>query len=156
MTELNARFLTKTVAPRVVKAAIWGTAMFIIIYQLPSMLIPQDLPLDILPFNLNARLLEFATITVFFAVVGQLLAKTIIGCGFGIVKAIILILFFFSVSEGGIFTVDIPTAEVTFNVTVDVCVVLLMVVSVNLLNIAKNLLEAVKIFSEKTAEPDFK
>jgi hypothetical protein len=156
MAELNARFIKETVAPRVLKAVIWGSVMYIILYQVPSMLIPRDLPLDILPFDLNAQLFEFASISVFFAVVGQLLSKTIIGCGFGIAKSIILILFFLALSEGGIFSVDIPAGEIMFNVTVDVCVILVMVVSVNLLNIAKNLLEAIKIFSEKSAEPDFK
>lgn len=155
MTEINTKFITGTVAPRVLKAVIWGTVTYIIMYHIPSMLIPQDIPQEIMPFDVNARLLEFATISVFFAVMGQLLAHTIIGCGFGIVKAIIIIVFFFSVSDGGVFSVTLPIEEITLKLTVDISIILLMVVSVNLLSIAKNLLEAIKILGEKLDEPDF-
>ena len=150
MIKLDKKFFMYTVAPRVLKAFIWGTVTYILIYSVPSMLIPQDIPVDIMPFDLNARLFELATISVFFAVVGQLLSKTLIGCGFGIVKAIVYIIFFFTVSDGGIFSIDVPLGGTMLNVTVDVSIILLMVVSVNLLGIAKSLLDAIRIFSEKS------
>ena len=155
MAELNVKLITKTVLPRVLKAAFWGTLTFIVVYYVPLMLIPTDIPQGILPFDISARLFDFAVISAFFTVVGHLLARTIIGCGFGILKAIIIILFFFVVSEGGIFNVALPFADTTFNLSVDISIILLMVVSVSLLSIAKNLFEAITILTEKSAELDF-
>ena len=155
MAELNTKFLTKTVIPRVLKAAIWGTLTLIIVYYVPMMLIPRNLPQNIIPFDFNTFLFNFAMISIFFAVAGQLFSGTIYGCCFGVAKAIIIISYFFAISEGGILGVSLPVSGTIMNITVDICIILLMVVSVSLLSIAKHLLEAVTILSEKPAELDF-
>jgi len=155
MAELNANFVTKTVLPRVLKAAVWGTFTFVMVYYLPLMLIPQDLPQNILPFDYTAQLLDFAVISVLFAVVGQLFSGTVIGCGFGIARALVIIAYFFVVSEGGVFSVTLPISEVTVNLTLDISILLLMIVSVNLLSIAKNLFEAITLLAEKSTEINF-
>jgi hypothetical protein len=154
MIELNRKLIIKTVLPRVLKAAFWGTLTFVIVYYLPMMLIPTDIPQGLIPFDIADTLFGFAVISVFFTVVGHLLAGTIIGCGFGIVKAIIIIVFFFTVSDGGIFHLAIPYAGATFNLSVDVTIILLMVVSVGLLGIAKSLFEAITILTENSTELD--
>ncbi|MFA5365853.1 MAG: hypothetical protein WC325_11790 [Candidatus Bathyarchaeia archaeon] len=150
MTEYNADFFSKTVVPRVFKAALWGAVTFVIVYYLPMMFIPKDIPQSIIPFDIAARLLDFAVLSVFFAVAGQLFAGTIYGCGFGIAKSIAIIGYFFWVSEGGIFHVSVPIQDITINVTLDISIILLMIVSVNLLSIAKNLIEALTILTDKT------
>jgi len=155
MAELNANFVTKTVLPRVLKAAVWGTFTFVMVYYLPLMLIPQDLPQNILPFDYTAQLLDFAVISVFFAVVGQLFSGTVIGCGFGIARALVIIAYFFVVSEGGVFSVTLPISEVTVNLILDISTLFLMIVSVNLLSIAKNLFEAISLLTEKSTRIDF-
>jgi hypothetical protein len=155
MAELNAKFVMKTVLPRVLKAAVWGTFTFVIVYYLPLMLIPRDIPQSILPFDYTTQLLDFAVISVFFAVVGQLFSGTVIGCGFGIARALVIIAFFFVVSEGGVFSVTLPISEVTVNLTLDISILLLMIVSVNLLSIAKNLFEAISLLTEKSTEINF-
>jgi len=155
MAELNANFVTKTVLPRVLKAAVWGTFTFVMVYYLPLMLIPQDLPQNILPFDYTAQLLDFAVISVLFAVVGQLFSGTVIGCGFGIARALVIIAYFFVVSEGGVFSVTLPISEVTVNLTLDISILLLTIVSVNLLSIAKNLFEAITLLAEKSTEINF-
>ena len=155
MAELNANFVMKTVIPRVLKAAVWGTFTFVMVYYLPLMLIPRDIPQSILPFDYTAQLLDFAVISVFFAVVGQLFSGTVIGCGFGIARALVIIAYFFVVSEGGVFSVTLPISEVTVNLTLDISILLLMIVSVNLLSIAKNLFEAITILAEKSTEINF-
>lgn len=155
MAELNAKFVMKTVLPRVLKAAVWGTFTFVMVYYLPLMLIPRDIPQSILPFDYTAQLLDFAVISVFFAVVGQLFSGTVIGCGFGIARALVIIAFFFVVSEGGVFSVTLPISEVTVNLTLDISILLLMIVSVNLLSIAKNLFEAIGLLTEKSTEINF-
>ena len=151
MAELNAKLILKTVVPRVLKAAVWGSLTFLIVYQLPMMLYPTDF----LPVDYAVALFDFAIISVFFAVVGQLFSGTIIGCGFGIAKAIVIIAYFFWVSEGGVFSITLPISEVTVNLAVDISIFLLMVVSVNLLAIAKNLLEAITILTEKSTKINF-
>jgi len=151
MAELNAKLILKTVVPRVLKAAVWGSLTFLIVYYLPMMLYPQDL----LPIDYTTTLFDFAMISIFFVVAGQLFSGTIIGCGFGIARALVIIAYFFMISDGGIFSVTLPISEVTVNLAVDISIFLLMVVSVNLLAIAKNLLEAITILTEKSTEINF-
>ena len=150
MAELNTQFIMKTVVPRVLKAAVWGSLTFIIVYYLPMMLFPKD----ILPFDYATVLFDFAVISVFFTVVGQLFSGTIIGCGFGIARALVIIAYFFTVSDGGVFSVVLPITEVTINLTFDIIIFLLMIVSVNLLDIAKNLLEGISLLTPKTTKID--
>jgi len=154
MAEINSKLIVKEVLPRVAKAALWGTLTFFLVYSLPMMLIPQDLPQNLIQFDYGAQLFNFALISVFFAVVGQIFSRTIFGCGFGIAKAIIIIAYFFMVSEGGIFNLTLPFQEYTINITLDISVILLMVVSVNLLSIAKNLFQAINILNEKSTKND--
>jgi len=150
MAELNAKLLMKKAIPRVLKATVWGSLTFFVVYCLPMMLYPTD----ILPFDYAAQLGQFATIVVFFAVAGQLFSGTLIGCGFGIAKAIIIIAYFFTISDNGIFSVTLSVSEVTVNFAVDISVILLMIVSVNLFNVAKNLLEALTLLTEKSTDID--
>jgi len=150
MAELNAKLILKKAIPRVLKATVWGSLTFLIVYYLPMMLYPTD----ILPFDYATQLIQFAAIAVFFAVVGQLFSGTIIGCGFGIARALVIIAYFFAVSDGGVFRVTLPVTEVTVNLAVDISILLLMIVSVNLFNIAKNLLEAITLLTEKSTDID--
>lgn len=138
---------------RVAKAAIWGILTFILLYFIPIMLLPKDLTQYLINFDLRSQLLNFAMISVFFAVVGQLFARTIIGCGFGIAKAIIIIAYFFIVSEGGVFNLAFPTQDYIINFTIDISIILLMIIAVNLLGIAKNLFEAINILNKNSTKP---
>jgi len=150
MAELNAKLLMKKAVPRVLKATVWGSLTFFVVYCLPMMLYPTD----ILPFDYAAQLGQFATIVVFFAVAGQLFSGTLIGCGFGIAKAILIIAYFFTISDNGIFSLNLSVSEVTVNFAIDISVILLMIISVNLFNIAKNLLEALTLLTEKSTDID--
>ena len=151
MIEFDTKNFFKKVMPRILKAVIWGSLTFLIVYYFPMMLFPKDL----LPFDYATRLFTFAAISVFFAVVGQLLSGTIIGCGFGIAKALVIIAFFFSASDGGLFAITLPISGVIINLTVDISIILLMIVSVNLFDIAKNLLEAITLLNQKATDIDF-
>ena len=150
MAEAIAKLFLKEAFPRVLKATVWGALTFLVVYWLPMMLYPTD----ILPLDYATPLFQFATIAVFFAVVGQLFSGTIIGCGFGVAKAIVIIAYFFAVSDGGVFNVTLPISELTVNLAVDISIILLMIVSVNLLNIAKNLLAAIVLLTEKSTNID--
>lgn len=148
LVELDKNFVIKTVIPRVVKAIVWGSITFLIAYYLPSMILSSDL----LPIEYSTALIDFALISVFFVVVGQLFSGTIIGCGFGIARALVIITYFFTVSDGGVFSMKLPVEEATINLIVDVSIILLMIMAVNLFDIAKNILEAITILSEKTSK----
>lgn len=150
MAELNAKLIMKKAIPRVLKAAVWGAFTYILVYHLPTILYPKG----ILPFDYTPQLLDFAIIAVFFAVVGQLFSGTIIGYGFGIARALVIIAYFFSVSEGGVFSVMLPISEVTIKLAVDISILLLMIFSVNLLDIAKNLLQAIALLTRKSTDID--
>ena len=150
MAEAISKLFMKEAFPRVLKAMVWGSVTFLVVYWLPMMLYPTHM----LPLDYATPLLQFATIAVFFAVVGQLFSGTIIGCGFGVAKAIVVIAYFFTVSDGGVFSVTLPISELTVNLAVDISVILLMVVSVNLINIAKNLLAAIVLLTEKSDNID--
>ena len=151
MVKLTTDLIWKQVLPRVLKAVLWGSVTFLVVYYLPRMLYPQDL----LRIDYTASLIQFAIISVFFTVVGQLLSGTIIGCGFGVAKALVIIAFFFAISEGGIFSLTLDDTEVVINLSVDISTILLMIVSVNLFDIAKNLLEAINILTQKATDIDF-
>ena len=150
MAELNANLIMNTVIPRVLKATVWGSVTFFIVYYLPMMLIPTDF----LPIDYTTTLFDFTLISVFFVVVGQLLSGTVIGCGFGIARALVIIVYFFTIADGGIFSLALPITEVTINFTFDISIILLMIVSVNLFDIAKNILEALTILTDKSTEID--
>ena len=145
MAELDLSLILKKAVPRILKAVVWGSLTFLIVYYLPMMFYPQDL----LPIDYVAPLLQLATISVFFAVAGQLFSGTIIGCGFGVARALVVIAYFFMISDGGIFSVTLPFGEVTVNLVLDLSLFLLMVIAVNLLGIAKNILEAISLLAEK-------
>jgi hypothetical protein len=148
MADLNLSLILKKAVPRILKAIIWGSLTFLIVYYLPMMFYPQE----ILPIDYLTPLLQFAAISVFFAVAGQLFSGTIIGCGFGVARAIVVIAYFFMVSDGGVFSVTLPIGEVTVNLAVDLSLFLLMIIAVNLLSISKNVLEAISLLAENKAE----
>jgi hypothetical protein len=148
MAELNMSLILKKAVPRILKAVIWGSLTFLIVYYLPMMFYPQEL----LPIDYITPLIQFATIAVFFAVTGQLFSGTIIGCGFGVARAIVVIAYFFMLSDGGVFSMTLPIGEVTINLAFDLSLFLLMIIAVNLLGIAKNLLEAISLLAENSTE----
>ena len=152
MVKIFPKYFWNQIVPRILKAIVWGSLTFLIVYYLPMLIFPQDLLL----IEYTTPLADFAMISVFFAVVGQLFSGTIIGCGFGVAKALVLITYFFSISEGGIFSLTLPVTEILINVSVDISIILLMIVSVNLFDIVKNLLEAITILNKKTTGIDFR
>ena len=148
MVELNGAFIVRTILPRVLKATVWGSISILLVYYLPIMILSTDF----LPIDYSTTLLDFTFISVFFVVAGQLFSGTIIGCGFGIARALVTMVYFFIVSDGGVFNVTLPISEIMVNFTFDISIVFLMIVSVSLFDIAKNLLEGINILNKKTTE----
>ncbi len=149
MAELNMGLIKKAL-PRVLRAAVWGSLTYILFYYLPLILYPSET----LPFDYTTELLQFAIIAVFFAVATTLFSGTILGHGFGIARAIVIIGYFFAVSGNGIVSITLPVMEVPVKLTIDITVILLMVISVNLLDIARNLLQAITLLTDKSSGID--
>jgi hypothetical protein len=150
MVELNSRFILKKVVPRVLKAVVWGSLTYVIVYWLPLKLFPSM----IIPVDFASEVVSFAIITVFFAVAGALLSGTIFGYGLGVARAIIIIAYFLSISDIGIISVTLPVAEVPLKFIVDISIILLMIISVNLLDLVSNILQALTFLTEKSAAVD--
>jgi hypothetical protein len=150
MAELNIRLKLKKVRPRVLEATVWSLLTYILIYYLPLILYPSE----ILPFDYTNTLLDFTIIAIFFAVATSLFSGSILGHGFGIARAITIIAYFFVISGNGIFTVTLPVMEVPVNLTVDITLILLMIISVNLLDIVRNLLQAITLLAKKANDID--
>jgi hypothetical protein len=150
MVKLNSRSVLKTIVPRVLKAVLWGSLIYIVAYYLPLIFFPSE----IIPFNYASELASFAIIAVFFAVAGALFSGSIVGCGLGVARAIIIIAYFFTVSNSGVINVTLPVAGVPLDFTVNISIILLMIVSVSLLDIVRNLLQALTILTKKSTVPD--
>jgi hypothetical protein len=150
MVELNSRFILKKVVPRVLKAVVWGSLTYVIVYYLPLILFPSM----IIPVDFSSEVVSFAIIAVFFAVAGALLSGTIFGYGLGVARAIIIIAYFLSISDIGIISVTLPVAEVPLKFIVDISIILLMIISVNLLDLVSNILQALTFLTEKSAPVD--
>jgi hypothetical protein len=150
MVELNSRFFLKNLVPRVLKAAVWGSLTYIVVYYLPLILFPSE----IIPFYYASEVLSFAIIAVFFVVVGALVSGTIVGYGLGVARGIIIIAYFLGISDSGVISVTVPVAEVPIYLTVDISIILLMIISVGLLDIVRNLLQALVFLTKKTAVGD--
>jgi hypothetical protein len=150
MVELNSRFILKKVVPRVLKAVVWGSLTYVIVYYLPLILFPSM----IIPVDFSSEVVSFAIIAVFFAVAGALLSGTIFGYGLGVARAIIIIAYFLSISDIGVISVTLPVAEVPIKFIVDISIILLMIISVNLLDLVSNILQALTFLTEKSAPVD--
>lgn len=151
MIEVNKKLNFRSVLPRIIKATIYGSITYFIFYYLPTVILSTGL----LPLDYGTTLMDFTLISVFFVVMGQLFSGTIYGCGFGIARALVIITYFFSVADGGIFSLILPITEVAIKLTVDISTILLMIISVSLFDIAKNLLEAINILAQKSTKIEF-
>ena len=151
MVKANVKLSKKTMIPRIVKATVLGSITFLVFYYIPLMILSTDM----IPIDFGTTIFDFTLISVFFVVVGQLLSGTLLGCGFGIARALVIITYFFTVAGGGIISTMVPVTEVTIRLTVDISIILLMIVSVNMFDIVKNLLEAINILTKKTTPINF-
>jgi len=141
----NTKGLIKKLIPRVIKAAIWGTLTFVFVYYLPTLIYPMDL----LPAGYNQFFYLFAAIAVFFAVVTKLFSGTILEHAFSIAKALIIIIYFITVFNGGIISLTMPMEEATVKLVVDLKAILVILILVNLLGIAKSMFQLTRFLAKK-------
>ncbi len=95
----------------------------------------------------------FAAVVIFFAVATELTSRTIYQHALNIGKALILIIFFVLALDGGIMKLDLDIMEgQRIGIVADLRVYLMMLVAIDLLGLAKSVLQTVKFLSDKTEE----
>ena len=143
--------MARKLLPRIAKAAVKGIVYFVLFYVLLTFLVSQ---LSEFAPQLFAQYEQtvtiFAAILIFFVVASELTSGTIYQHALNIGKALILILFFVYALNGGILKLDIDIAEAQqVSLVVDLTVFLLMLITIDLLGLAKSVLQAVNFLSEK-------
>jgi hypothetical protein len=137
--------------PRIAKAAIKGIIYFALFYILPTFVVSQLSEFAPQLFSQYEQTVAvFAAILIFFVVASELTSGTIYQHALNIGRALILIIFFVYALNGGIAKLDIDIARSQrVSVVVDLRIFLLMLIAIDLLGLAKSVLQAVNFLSEK-------
>jgi len=143
--EGNTRAFIKKIVLRVFKATLWGFITYLLVYY-PLMLV---YPFELLPSGYNQLFNVFVTIVVFFAVATKLFSGTILEYAFSIARTLIIITYFFYVFNGGVVSLTVPVSETTVNLVLDLRAFLAMLIFVNLLALAKSVLQAMSFLARK-------
>ena len=145
--------------PRVLKAAIMGIIAFFIYYLLPTLLFSM-FPTENLPtgfgsfFSRYENLVYiFAGIMICFAVAIQLLSGTVFKHVFSIAKAITVMTYLIFALDGGLLALDLPIEGTVISIEANLTAFLIILILVNLLALAKNMLEMISFLSRKTEQP---
>jgi len=140
-------------APRIIKATIKAVLYFIFLYVIPLMIVSQ---LSAVAPELFATYTDylaiFAAIIIFSVVASELTAGTIYQHAFNIGRAIVLIVFFILALQGGIISQDISVSSIRLHFVVDLRIYLAMLISIDLLNLAKSMLQAINFLSERVEQ----
>jgi len=132
--------------PRVVKAVIKGLLWFIFLYVVPMFIISGLSELAPEIFSSYEQLLPvFVAIVLFFVVASELASGTIFQHAFNIGKALILMIFIVYALQGGIISIDI----MNIHLLADLRIYLAMLLTIDLLGLAKSVLQAINFLSEK-------
>jgi len=160
VTEKGGReTFAERIKPRVFKAVIVGTVTFLLYYLLPTLLFStfptENLPSEFDPYFSRYENLFyiFAAIIICFAVVNQVSSGTIFQHAFSIAKAIILMVYFIYALEGGILTLSMSLEGMAVNIVANLTAFLAILISVNLLALAKSMFEAINFLSQKVEQP---
>lgn len=143
--ERSKKGLMEKLFPRVAKAALWGALTWAFAYYLPMLIFP----IDLLPLGYSQFFHLFVGIVVFFAVVVKLFSGTIFEYAFSIARGLIMIIYFVVVLNGGILSLSISIEETAVNLVVDLKAFLVILILVNLLGIAKSMLQATRFLAKK-------
>jgi len=146
----SAKSIAKKMLPRIVKAVVKGVLYLVFLYVLPMLIVSQVSQFAPELFGRYEQLLTlFVAVVIFFVVASELTAGTIFQYAFNIGKAIILIVFFVLALDGGIVSLNLSFEGVNLNIWADLTVYLAMLITIDLLGLAKSVLQAVNFLSEK-------
>jgi len=132
--------------PRIAKAVIKGILWFVFLYVVPMFIISKLSEFAPELFSSYGQILPlFVSIILFFVVASELTSGTIFQHAFNIGKALILMIFIVIALEGGIITLDFQG----FHLLADLRIYLAMLLAIDLLGLAKSVLQAINFLSEK-------
>ncbi len=135
--------------PKIAKAAVKGVIYAILLYVVPVFILSQLSQFAPQLFAHYSQLLGvFVAVIIFFAVASELTAGTIYQHAFNVGRAIIFLVFFVLALDGGIMQFD----ALGMHVWTDVRVYLMMLITIDLLGLAKNILEAVNFLNAKAEQ----
>lgn len=148
----TGKSLLKKILPRIVKGVIKGLLYFVLFYVVPAFLFSQVS--DFAPGLLSGYgqvVIIFAAVVIFFVVASELTAGTIFQHALNIGRALILIVFFVVALSGGIVRLSLDIMEgLPIGIVADLRVFLMMLIAIDLMGLAKSVLQAVNFLSEKT------
>jgi hypothetical protein len=140
---------TKTFArkfvPRIIKAALLVIITYLPLYFLSAFIEPFQ---SFFPWYAPTTNL-FAAVFMIFLVAGVFTSGTIYQYVFGVARALVMMIFFIYVLNGGIVALAVPVEGASVNVMVDLTVILAMLVLICLLGIGKNVVQAINFVSAK-------
>jgi len=138
--------------PRVAKAIVKGLLYFLLFYALPMFLVSQVSGFaPQLSAEYEQIVILFAAVIIFFAVATELTSGTIYQHALNIGKALILIIFFVLALNGGMMKLDLDILEgQRISIVADLRIYLMMLITIDLLGLAKSVMQTVNFLSEKT------
>jgi hypothetical protein len=144
-TDAKSRF--RKMVPRFFKAIIKGILYFVFLYVIPSFILSSLSRMEPEILSTYGQLLNlFISIMLFFVVASELTSGTIIQHAFNIGKALVLMIFIVVALEGGIVTLDFQG----FHLIADLRIYVVMLLTIDMLGLAKSVLQAINFLSEKT------
>ncbi len=141
----NKTFVGKLV-PRIIKAALLVIITYLPFYFLSTLIEPYQ---SFFPWY-GPTTEIFAAVFIVFLAIGVLTSGTIFQYVFGVARAMVTIVYFNYVLNGGIINLALPIGEVPVKIMVDLTVILAMLVLVCLLGIGKNVVQAIDFVSAKS------
>jgi len=139
--------------PRVVGAAIKAILYFVFLYVVPMFFVSQVSGFASELFADYAQLLGlYVTVVIVFVVAGELTSGTIFQYAFNIGKAIILIVFFVLALNGGIVNLNLNLESAHMNIQADLRIYLAILITIDLVGLAKSILQAINFLSEKAEQ----
>lgn len=135
--------------PRIALATAKGVLYFVLFYALPVLVISQVSQFAPKIFADYVQVLQvFAAVVIFFVVASELTKGTIFQHALNVGKAIVLLVFFVLALNGGI--IDLSVQGI--HIRADLTVYLMMLITIDLVGLAKSLLQAISFMQEKAEE----
>jgi len=131
--------------PRIIKAALLVIITYLPLYFISTFIEPFQ---GFFPWYMPTTNL-FAAVFMIFLVVGVFTSGTVYQYVFGVARALVTMIFFIYVLNGGIVALAVPVGGASVNIMVDLRVILAMLVLTCLLMIGKNVVQAIDFVSAK-------
>ncbi len=146
----DAKSFTRKIAPRAFKAVLLVAISYLPVYFL------SNLMSSVQPFFPWYEPLTniFTVVFIFFLVASVFLSGTIFQYVFGVARTLVLMIYFILVLNGGVITLTMPIEDTTFNVLVDLDMILAIIILICLLGIVKTILQAIDFGTRKIETSD--